>query len=335
MSNLINDFNKKRINNLKSLYNTYLSILNRNQAIEIKSINYKFLFKQKATLINEINKKYNQLRLSLKSEFDKEIHNILKEQSKYNNLNSVQYSNKKALIIGINYNETSLQLNGCINDAKLMERFLKNRNFTEIKLLTDETEIKPTKDNILKEIKNILENSNKNDLIFIFYSGHGSYTIDRNNDELDGYDELLVPLDFDYIKDDELKQLINTYGKQDTNIIALFDCCNSGTSFDLRYQILDKLNYDDITENKANTETPCNIFYISGCRDDEYSIETNVNDDVQGLMTWAFLDIMNKNNKLSWRQLIKKMRENIKGRSFQIPQLSSGKLFNPDSIVSI
>lgn len=336
MSNIVNEFNKRRINQLRSLYNRSLSILNRNYINEIKSIHSRLIqMNQRRLLINETNKKYNQLRINMKNDFNREINNILNSENS-NIISTNQYVNKKALVIGINYNETTNQLNGCINDAISIEKFLKDKQFTEIKLLTDETEIKPTKDNILNEIKNIIENSNKNDLIFIFYSGHGSYTIDQNNDEIHGYDGLLVPLDLNVIKDDELKTLINTYGKQDTTIIALFDCCNSGTLLDLRYQILEKLNYDDITENKKNSETVCNIMYISGCRDEQVSLETFVNNKVQGIMTRAFLDIMNNNkNNITWRQLIKKVRENLKSLSFQIPQLSSGKLFNPDNIVSL
>jgi len=200
-------------------------------------------------------------------------------------------------------------------------------------MLTDESEIKPTKENIMNELKNILQNSNKNDLIFIFYSGHGAYTLDRNGEEIDGYDELLVPLDFNYIVDDELKELINTYGKPNTTIIALFDCCNSGTSLDLKYQLLEKINYDDISENENSIETPCNVIYISGCRDEQVSLETFLNGKVQGLMTWSFLNIMNNNNKpITWRQLVKNMRVLLKNYSYQIPQLASGKIFNPDSI---
>lgn len=230
---------------------------------------------------------------------------------------------------------TSSELNGCINDAKSIELYLRENGFTNIKMMTDETSIAPTKTNILNELKYLLETSNKNDTLFIYYSGHGSYTLDRNGDELDGRDELLVPLDFNYIKDDELKEIINSYGKADTKLIALFDCCNSGTALDLKYQILEKLNYDDITENGKITETPCNTMFISGCRDEQLSMETTINNKVQGLMTWSFLEVIKNNNNISWRNLVKKMRELLRNKSYQIPQLSSGKIFNPDNFFTL
>jgi hypothetical protein len=327
--NIVNEFKKNKIRILTNIYNNNIYSLVINCNNEIKNITRRIIpLKQKNIEINNINKKYNLFKILLKTTFDKDVKTFLNYLS---TINTTQIINKKALLIGINYKETSSELSGCINDAISIETFLKHKNFNDIKILTDESEIKPTKDNIMNELKNILQNSNKNDLIFIFYSGHGAYTLDRNGEELDGYDELLVPLDFNYIIDDELKVLIDTYGKPDTTIIALFDCCNSGTSLDLKYQLLAKINYDDISENETSGETPCNVIYISGCRDEQVSLETFLNGKVQGLMTWSFLDIMNTNKTITWRQLVKKMRELLKNSSYQIPQLSSGRLFNPDS----
>ena len=346
MSTILEELKNNKIKNVINGYNKTIQTLSINYNNEIKRVTRIFMsIKQKQLLITNINKTYEQFKTSYKNNLDNQIKTIesayLLQISSLTNVNNGNVNNgnvnngtKKALIIGINYRGTSSELNGCINDAKSIEAFLKQKNFNDIKMLTDETLIKPTKINILNEIKSLLQNSNKNDTLFIYYSGHGSYTLDRNGDELDGRDELLVPLDFNYIKDDELKQIIDSYGKPDTNLIALFDCCNSGTALDLRYQILEKLNYDDITENKKNTETPCNTIFISGCRDEQLSIETIINDKVQGLMTWAFLETIKKNN-ITWRELIKKMRETLKQNSYQIPQLSSGKVFNPDTTVVI
>ena len=73
----------------------------------------------------------------------------------------------------------------------------------------------------MKEIKNILSEATEGDLIFIYYSGHGSYTIDRNKDELDGKDELIIPLDFNAISDDELKVIIQENLKEKIKSLIL------------------------------------------------------------------------------------------------------------------
>ena len=323
MSNLIDNFKNNKMKQLIFSFNKSNITINNNFNNEIRLVNIsRITLKQKRIMINYIINKYAQIKNNLKNSFENEMNNIKNIQ--FEKFNIVQNISKKALIIGINYIGTSNELNGCINDANSIESYLIEHNFT-IKMLTDETPIKPTKINILREIKELLESST-NDIIFIYYSGHGSHTLDRNGDELDGNDELLVPLDFNYIKDDELKALINTYGKPDTNIIALFDSCNSGTALDLRYQF-----NNDITENNKNTETPCNALLISGCRDDQFSLETIVNDKVQGLMTWSFLEVVKNNKEISCLNLLKEMKELLKSKTNQMPQLSCGRFFNPDN----
>jgi hypothetical protein len=332
MSNLISDFKRNKLTSINNSYNKTIFLLNNNYNIEIRYINrLRINIRLKQSAINNIDAKYKQLINNVKLFFENEIKrsNIISEPSPIQF--TLQSNKKKALIIGINYLGTSSELNGCINDANSIESYLKEQNFTNIKMLTDETSTTPTRENILYEIKKLLETSNENDTLFIYYSGHGSNTLDKNGDESDGYDELIVPLDFNFIKDDEIKTIINTYGKSNTNLIALFDSCNSGTALDLKYQILEKVNYDDISENTKTTETNCNAFLLSGCRDEQVSLETLINNKTQGLMTWSFLETVRNNKPLTWRNLVKKMREILKPQSNQIPQLSSGRLFNPDS----
>jgi hypothetical protein len=52
-----------------------------------------------------------------------------------------------------------------------------------------------------------------NDLLFFSYSGHGSQVVDKNGDETDSRDEVILPLDFNVITDDELNTIIQTYLK--------------------------------------------------------------------------------------------------------------------------
>ena len=113
-------------------------------------------------------------------------------------------NSKLALIIGINYIGKNGELNGCINDTKKIIEFLKTRcgyDDSNIILLTDETEVKPTKNNILNAIDTFVNRANNNNLkeLWFSYSGHGSYTWNYGGDaEQDNKDEALVPLDYDH-----------------------------------------------------------------------------------------------------------------------------------------
>jgi hypothetical protein len=244
--------------------------------------------------------------------------------------------NKKALLVGINYTGTQNELFGCINDVNSVKERINNEGFTTINTLTDLTVKTPTRVNILNEFKKLLVTAESGDLLFFLYSGHGSNVLDKNGDEKDGYDELLVSCDLQGITDDELKLLILQYLKKDVTLFAMFDCCFSGTILDLKYQFLDSLNYDKYTENDKNIETLGNVYMISGCTEQQTSADANINNKAQGAMTWALLESLKTSPTETWRELVKSMRSLLKTSEYeQIPQFSSGTFVDIDSKVFI
>jgi metacaspase-1 len=77
-------------------------------------------------------------------------------------------------------------------------------------LVDDGDHIQPTKSNILAAYHNVVRQSRAGDAVFLHYSGHGTKVRDLNGDEDDGYDEAMVPLDFNragMILDDELYEI--------------------------------------------------------------------------------------------------------------------------------
>ena len=76
--------------------------------------------------------------------------------------------NKRALIVGINYTGTSSALNGCITDAENVKQELLKRGYAErnIVFLTDNTDVKPTRENILKELLALIRCSMKKTTIW-------------------------------------------------------------------------------------------------------------------------------------------------------------------------
>ena len=236
---------------------------------------------------------------------------------------------KNALLIGCNYKNSMYELNGCINDAMNIKQILtESYGFDNIVLMTDDTPNIPTKKTILAEIKQLLNNANSGDILFLSFSGHGVNLTDRNGDEKDGLDEVIVPIDLDYIMDDELNSLIREHLKKDVTLFALFDSCHSGTMLDLRYQYLDSTRYDNNTEERNYPETEGNVIMISGCMDQQTSMDAYIKSagTYQGAMTHAFLESVKKNPNSSWIDLLISMRDYLKTADYeQIPQLSSGK----------
>ena len=313
-------------NNMSQLYKYYIS--NYNAIIRAK-----MNVVQKQNNVNSLNLYYKNQMSILQNTLNLNIENLRSAET----ANPIVRAKKKALLIGCNYVGTQYQLNGCINDANNIKNKLSSSyGFTNIKLMTDYTVQKPTRINIINEITNLLENSISGDILFILFSGHGTSFKDTNNDELDGMDEYFVPLDFNRISDDEMKVIIQNNLKKDVKLLALFDSCYSGTVLDLKYQYLDINNSNQTTVNDKCTETIGDVYLISGCMDNQTSADAFINNINQGAVTWCFLDALNKSSSLTWDSLITTMRDSLKNSAYtQIPQLSSGKLFDINGEFSI
>jgi hypothetical protein len=173
-------YKKNRIKNLQNIFNSNVASLNAvliNNARNIQKT--RLSAKAKQTQINNLINNYNNNVNILKQNLNKNITIIQNFSPK---LISIKMK-KKALLIGINYTGTQNELFGCINDANCIEERISKEGFSNISKMTDLTALKATKNNILNEFKNLLINSQAGDLLFFSYSGHGSYTYDRNNDE--------------------------------------------------------------------------------------------------------------------------------------------------------
>jgi len=333
MSVELSIYKQNRIIELQNIYNSNISRLNSALAINIRNVqNSRQNNKVKQSQINNLINQYNSNKIVLRNILNNNILSIQKFIPKTITNNK----NKSALLIGINYTGTQNELYGCINDVNCIKVRLSGEGFNNITVMTDLTSKKATKDNILTEFKNLLANSQAGDLLFLLYSGHGSYALDNNGDETTGYDQLIVPCDFNMIVDDDLKTIIQQNLKPNVTLFAMFDSCFSGSVLDLRYQYMDSLNYDNFTENDKELETPGDVFMISGCSDYQTSADALINNKPNGAMTWSLLEALKEKPNCSWRELIKSMRDLLKNSEYeQIPQFSSGTFENIDSQVFI
>jgi hypothetical protein len=83
--------------------------------------------------------------------------------------------------------------------------------------------------------------------------GHGAYLKDDNNDEADGYDETLIPLDYEksgQIRDDDLLRKLVLPMKAGVFVTSVMDCCHSGTVLDLPYKFKGDGNQTSMEEDE-------------------------------------------------------------------------------------
>lgn len=262
---------------------------------------------------------------------------------------------KRAILIGINYTGTSSELRGCINDTKNVFVWLVQEcgySPENIRFYTDESHMpgdrKPTRKNIEAAIKWLHEPaiaSTSPVSLFMHYSGHGSWTYDRNGDEVDGRDESICPLDYataGCIVDDDLEKLVVDPIAKNPNVslTCLFDCCHSGTALDLRYDFnvsVDSRNPEtrsfSMRQEKSYEATLCDLVLWSGCLDDQTSADAYIARISQGAMTWGFLNVVRsrkaQGKKLSYKRALAELQILLASSGYeQIPHLSSGKNLN-------
>ncbi len=152
---------------------------------------------------------------------------------------------KRALIVAVGTYPSSSGWNNLssANDAELMKGVLILQGFknSNINIIKDE---KATNRNILKALDQMIAQSSSGDVVVFHFSGHGQQITDLNDDELDCYDEALIPYDAplkpsnqyggeNHIIDDALNKYLLLLRKKvgaKGDVIFLLDACHSGTA---------------------------------------------------------------------------------------------------------
>jgi hypothetical protein len=127
-------------------------------------------------------------------------------------------------------------LSGTTNDVNRMKASLRGWGFAEgdhQRVLLDR---QASKQGIADAFRWLAEQaSDSNDVVVIYYSGHGSWAPDANGDEEDGFDEAIVPWDTremhnpaHLVTDDELGEWLNQI--RTSNITVIIDACHSGST---------------------------------------------------------------------------------------------------------
>lgn len=167
------------------------------------------------------------------------------------------HGTKRAVLIGINYTGQDGELSGCHNDIKHISQYLQQTHGFKKKnmsiLLDNGKCTEPSYANIMMTLERIAHESQPGDSVWLHYSGHGGRLPDDSNDEEDGMDETIIPLDFKkrgQIRDDDLLKYFVMPMQKGVTVTCIMDCCHSGTVLDLPYQFIADGQHSAMESNK-------------------------------------------------------------------------------------
>ena len=160
---------------------------------------------------------------------------------------SLSAQTQRALIIGINtykppLNATMISssqrtwtnLDGCVNDATAMRDLAMAKYSFTAQNITTLLNTEASRERIITELKRLVNDAKKGDVVFIYYAGHGSQVKNSLSAELDKKDETMVPADawkkgVPDIRDKELAMYFNQLLDKGVLLTVIFDSCHSGS----------------------------------------------------------------------------------------------------------
>ncbi|KAA8536458.1 hypothetical protein F0562_028936 [Nyssa sinensis] len=249
-------------------------------------------------------------------------------------IGSGRHQSKRAILCGVSYKKYSFKLDGTITDVNNMKSLLVEE--------ANHPDLIPTKTNMQKALKWLVDGCQSGDSLVFYFSGHGLRQPDFSNDELDGFDETLCPVDFKtagMILDNDINTTIVKPLKRGVTLHAIIDSCHSGTILDLEhvYNIKDSAWVDNKPPSGVDKSTSGGLaISISACADNQMAADTSAftGKEMAGAMTCILIQAIQAINKITYGRLLEFMHERIEDASksgclsVKDPQLSSSQQFD-------
>ncbi len=226
------------------------------------------------------------------------------------------------------------------NDIALIKGALLRQGFDDgsIKIIVDE---QAQKDGIVTALEDLKNNVNEGDIVVIHYSGHGQQIQDDSEDELDGWDEALIPWDAQirmtdiykgekHLRDDEVKLLTDDLRAKlgpDGNLLLILDACHSGTGnrgdlaktrgTDIKFseegytppKKMDEANFDEFSKEESKELAPMITMSGAGQHELNYEYYDYEKDSSYGSLSYAVSQVLsNADENSTYRSLFDQIK---------------------------
>jgi hypothetical protein len=194
-------------------------------------------------------------------------------------------------------------LAGAVNDTAAMRELLVLLHGFDTRDIVTLNDQSATRSAMLSAANRLAAEAAKDDVIFFYFSGHGSQVKNSRSDEPDKLDESIVPADSrrgaDDIRDKELRRIFNAILDRGARLTVMIDACHSGSAArglltlarprgirpDLR-DVADGGDYGPRPENRG-------ALVISASHDDEEAREARDEwQTMHGAFTWGWMRAM-------------------------------------------
>ncbi|KAI9511063.1 caspase domain-containing protein [Russula earlei] len=143
----------------------------------------------------------------------------------------------RALLIGITYRGELLNTHKDVDRYRDVLIATYGYRPEDITVLKDDPafsdHLQPTRENVLRELRNLVADAAAGDRFTFLYSGHSNQQPSKDLNEEDFLDEYLITIDDDIIIDNELNDILVKPLPAGSSLFALLDTCHSDTLLDL------------------------------------------------------------------------------------------------------
>ena len=197
-------------------------------------------------------------------------------------------------------------LDGCVNDARSIQSIVVSKFQFDAAKVDTLYDAAANRAGILKKMNELLAASQRNDIAFIYYAGHGSQVPNSLAKEVDKKDESMVPSDtwkegVEDIRDKELANIYNKFIDKGVKLTVIMDCCHSGSlsrgpNSPGKFRFIEEAKYDakDASVPQAPELRKEGTFLImSAAQDNEFAQEQRDENNIpHGAFTIAFIQAL-------------------------------------------
>jgi uncharacterized caspase-like protein len=251
----------------------------------------------------------------------------------------------RALLVGIN-TYPGQPLNGCVNDVDDMAAYLVNERGFAPGAITFLKDGQATTARIVAGLKALVKGLKAGDRVVFHYSGHGTQMPSYSGTEVDGLDEVICPVDFDWtdahaLRDKQFHAILKAV-PPGVEFMWISDSCHSGdlqraqlgpiTRLDrylfppaaIREQI-DAARLKGVRVARLpKAATDLNVALLAGCRSNQTSADASIGGRWSGAFTYFLLASLRARKKGTLKS---RMRSAVlqlhKAQYDQTPQLAA------------